>query len=679
MSTRRTTRATSKASSRAVSPAPSTATPRRTRRAGNEALPAVGLRQSTAYGHNTTAKPSRVSGPVVSDQINTVLNAIINTPHPNTTTRPASPTPVTDKSFGIESGLFYGAHVESSPASIPTPTRKSPEPPTTVSGVPSKHAAEIKAIEDLARTRLDKASNVGPTRKFFKNTTGSIWSFFTHFLALLWSSITALLSPGILKYCAICVIAFAAYHFYSSGRLPEIGPVISRVFPFNPRNPFEPDDLRVVNKRISDLEYDVARLKSSSDLDSRALTRLDELLPDLLVVKKDKYQNMIIPDDFWYALQEKIRSDDTLVSDRLETPGNIGSTISNKEFTKEVEKVAKASWDRYIKQNANYVKGIVGDEITDKFPRLAQEHQLATKEEVIELLRRSWDENSSNLQTELAQLSKKIAHATRSITKLQNNPGSLTKEEVQSIIADTLKKLIPNGQLGSLADANIRNALEESLARPNFFSKATGAVVDPVLTSSTYVFPGSDVWFPSRWMRAIIGNPITPPNPPEAALTRWEEFGDCWCSSSVDAEGYGPSIGVITGSSIYPEQVVVEHIPAKSTLEPGATPKDMELLAYIPDLDTYNAAKTLSEEFFADDIPETQAPYRFVHIASWTYEKDAESVQAFQIQVDMTSIGAEVNKFIVRAKNNWGGEKVPYTCLYRIRVHGETIPNSGDV
>lgn len=86
MSTRRTTRAASRqASSRAVSPAASvatTATPRRNRRAGNEALPAVGLRQSTAYGTNTTAQPARITGPVVSDQINSVLRDLL-TPDPH--------------------------------------------------------------------------------------------------------------------------------------------------------------------------------------------------------------------------------------------------------------------------------------------------------------------------------------------------------------------------------------------------------------------------------------------------------------------------------------------------------------------------------------------------------------------------------------------------------------------
>lgn len=82
MSTRRSTRATSKqASSRGASPAVSAAdfpTPRRTtRRAGNEPLPAIGIKTSTAYGTNTLAEPARSSGPEIAAQLDSVLGNIL--------------------------------------------------------------------------------------------------------------------------------------------------------------------------------------------------------------------------------------------------------------------------------------------------------------------------------------------------------------------------------------------------------------------------------------------------------------------------------------------------------------------------------------------------------------------------------------------------------------------------
>jgi hypothetical protein len=87
MSTRRSTRATSRqASSRGASPAISTAdipaSPRRASRrggsTGNAALPAVGLRTSTAYGTNTVPEPARAAGPQVGEQLNSILGEILN-------------------------------------------------------------------------------------------------------------------------------------------------------------------------------------------------------------------------------------------------------------------------------------------------------------------------------------------------------------------------------------------------------------------------------------------------------------------------------------------------------------------------------------------------------------------------------------------------------------------------
>ncbi len=76
---------------------------------------------------------------------------------------------------------------------------------------------------------------------------------------------------------------------------------------------------------------------------------------------------------------------------------------------------------------------------------------------------------------------------------------------------------------------------------------------------------------------------------------------------------------------------------------------------------------------------ETTLPYKYVRIASWTFNIESHSVQAFTVQVDMRSFGADTSHLVVRAKNNWGGDDVPYTCLYRIRVHGDIVPNRGDI
>jgi len=69
---------------------------------------------------------------------------------------------------------------------------------------------------------------------------------------------------------------------------------------------------------------------------------------------------------------------------------------------------------------------------------------------------------------------------------------------------------------------------------------------------------------------------------------------------------------------------------------------------------------------------EGSLPYGWIRIATFTYDQESsQNVQSFPVQLDMKALGASTNKIIVRSKNNWGGEQVGYTCLYRVRLHGE--------
>jgi hypothetical protein len=289
------------------------------------------------------------------------------------------------------------------------------------------------------------------------------------------------------------------------------------------------------------------------------------------------------------------------------------------------------------------------------------------------MIRQNWDENRKEVNLEISQLTKKLENASRQIQKLHHNPAGPTVKEVKAIAEDVVRKLLPHAQLEALARSNLQQTVNYGLSRVNHFSKGTGAVIDPHLTSPNYIFPSQDVWFPDRWMRAVIGNAIPAPRPPETALTKWDEHGDCWCSPSKDSDGFGPSLGVLMASKIYPDQVVVEHISPSAAIEPGAAPREMELLAYIEDMDLYNSFKAMSDDIFgAEPDSEIQDAYGFVRIASFTYDIEwNQNVQAFPVQLDMKALGASTNKIIVRSKSNWGGQNVGYTCIYRVRLHGE--------
>ena len=447
---------------------------------------------------------------------------------------------------------------------------------------------------------------------------------------------------------------------------------IGQFIPYSIAHPFDnfsPPEIKDIHRRLNRLEYQIARTKTNPEIDPKTFAKLEKLLPDALVVKKDKYGNLIIPDDFWHALQDKIRSDQTLISyesDGKSTSPGTGLSV------KDVERIAGKEYDRFMRTNQAKMTTVLGDELAKKFPQLLEENHIASKSEILQIIRQSWDDNQKDIKQEMNQMTKKLENASRQIQKLQQDPAGLTTREVKIIAEEVVRKLLPHAQLEALARSNLQQGVNYGLTRINHFSKGTGAVIDPHITSPNYVFPSQDVWFGNRWMRSMMRNPVPAPNPPETVLTRWEEHGDCWCSPSNEADGFGTSLGVIMANSIYPDQVVIEHISPSAALQPGAAPRDMELFALIDiTSDTYNSVKAVSDDLFGVDSDLT-LPSGWVRIAAFSYDlESSQNVQSFPVQLDMKALGASTNKIIVRSKSNWGGEKVGYTCIYRVRMHGE--------
>jgi len=258
-------------------------------------------------------------------------------------------------------------------------------------------------------------------------------------------------------------------HFYGFDLKHNIGQFI----PYSVAHPgdyFSADEISVINRRLNDLEYHVSLLKTrTADIDPRALSKLEQLLPDLMVVKKDKHGNSVIPADFWHALQDKIRSDKTIFSDH----GSKTTSIS----IKEIEAIAGKEWAKFLKANKaklGHLSGSDGTQYTHS--------EIVSKKDILEMIRQNWEDNSKDIKSEMNQLTKKIEHTTRQISELQQEPQGLTAKEGRHIAEDAVKKFLPHAQLEALAKSNLQGSANHGLTQLNFFSKGTGATIVPYLT-----------------------------------------------------------------------------------------------------------------------------------------------------------------------------------------------------
>jgi hypothetical protein len=332
------------------------------------------------------------------------------------------------------------------------------------------------------------------------------------------------------------------------------------------------------------------------------------------------------------------------------------------------------SAEKFFKSND--FKGKVIDGRFSHLMRNARNEDLVvSKAEAMDLIRDNWEVHQQVIKAEMATIQRELERVVGQISKVEDGTKSLA--EMENVARDVFNKVLPNAQLAALSKVNLRSNLNYGYKKINHFSPGTGAVVNARLVSPNFEFAEMQMGLLERRFRAWFLDPVPLPNPPSEALRKWEEHGDCWCTPVKDDTGFGSALAVIMGSNIYPDEVVIEHIPTTAALEPGSAPRDMELLAWIPS-DRRKDIEAVSNELFAEEIKNEKhnLPVGYVRVATWSYDTSApDNVQAFDVQLDMKAFALHTNKLIVRVRNNWGS--VDYTCLYRVRVHGEVVLTPG--
>ncbi|KAH8808848.1 hypothetical protein F5884DRAFT_858367 [Xylogone sp. PMI_703] len=741
MSTRR-TRSSSRATSvRGETPdvADITITParRRSKSAANtgRALPAVNAKHSTAYGTNTTSAPGSLINTKetkVGNVFQTILeadeareeeieaaggsnhpelpqrrpsrrgNSVLSSkggsiPPPDKTP-PPPPSSTGDKSFVNESGVFREVEVESSSVSAPSPE---PAPFPTIYEEDEEEEEDFyipvdqedpvdresieRELEELERQRQREIEEKKRARERAKVTSSkprvaSKLGSDIPSASQLWQSLPSISFRTFLTPLLILGILYLAYSLTPDDIGYSIGGYVGKYIPSNGRGSFFADkhvkELKDLRNRFKSLESQIATIEKQPHLTPDSIKYLESNIPDFVVVRKDRRGNLQIPTDFWKALHSKISGDTQLF------PPNHEKDKSSKKDT------TSRDWERFLDSNKVKVKGWVQDEIDKEFNKKKFQERLETafngdaiisRSEMIRLLKLQWADTTLDVKRELKELRNTIAPFTQYDKRITG-----VEKTVQSL-ESRFKAL----QLQALSQAHLNGKVNWGLRRVNHFSPATGAHIDIRHTSPNYVAPINNHNILVKTYFHLRNNPLPVPKGPEEALKDWDAYGDCWCSPAGNDNGWGASLGVYTGNAIYPDQVIIEHVPRPASLAPGAAPRDMELLAFIDDPEIYRAATEISTAIFPDDksSPHGLLPPGYVRLAKWTFDGEFPNpVQAFDVQIRLgevdkwTGVGLDKNvyreaattRLIVRALNNWGVNGVPeYTCLYRVRVHGD--------
>lgn len=338
---------------------------------------------------------------------------------------------------------------------------------------------------------------------------------------------------------------------------------------------------------------------------------------------------------------------------------------------------------------------------------------IVSRQEFLQHLQNSFVEHRLEIKGEIADLETHVVEAARvaasALSLAQNSPaeapplttgvagssGGMNKREVTSLVDQLVRRIISDVQLEAMARSKIKAHWDADLIQQiNFFTLHHGATINHHFSSPPYE-PTKSLF---GKLAGGSGNAGLAPGVPYAAaiFAPWEQDGDCWCGATKGSSrlrsssmrrshnGQGPTdIGIKLGLRILPQFLVLEHISPSATLDPGATPKDLEVWIQITDYAQQRPLQDWSMSQFPDtDDREPLFGFGFVKVGEFTFEatkaggvagSGSGEAQIFRLPPDLETLDATTDHIIIRAVSNYGDQD--HTCFYRVRMYGQHRPD----
>ncbi|XP_039188053.1 SUN domain-containing protein 3 isoform X3 [Crotalus tigris] len=182
---------------------------------------------------------------------------------------------------------------------------------------------------------------------------------------------------------------------------------------------------------------------------------------------------------------------------------------------------------------------------------------------------------------------------------------------------------------------------EDVVQMTDYALQSAGATIVQSRTTRSYHYPDGNY----SWMSLIIFPFV---KPPDVILQPSYHLGNCWSFPGSQAETV-----IRLAKEIIPRAVTIQHISKKvsPTDKISSAPKDFAIYGL------------KAEE-------EKQGTF----LGQFTYDMEGFLIQTFQLKNE----SSELMRYIkLKVINNWGHPK--YTCIYRLRVHGDPSSSKNSV
>ncbi|KAK4099196.1 hypothetical protein N658DRAFT_170780 [Parathielavia hyrcaniae] len=441
---------------------------------------------------------------------------------------------------------------------------------------------------------------------------------------------------------------------------------------------------------LTDNQYDDLKnyLEGRTATTETAVENLKSILPKVVSVRRDKDGKVLIADEFWKALRDRIEHDRSLLSldgksrisdkhwkaieQRLKDAGLLTKPLSSTDVERIVDKTAPASWEKWLEKNKRKVIEILGQA---KSPSKESDETVVSKDEFLREVNKRLAKSREEADGEMNSLRKELHGLISDVKKIAMSGGT-TRADTTKLINQVVDQEMTRrlAQVGNKAGAIGVDAIFRS--RVNLFASGNNAYADASLCSPAYKVTTPPVGS-KDWVKTM---PLRPQHFLEAgeALTPWSEPGHCWCAAVLgDRNRTNPAVlAVHLPQFVIPQHVVLEHIDPASTTDPLAMPRDVEVWAMFDEharkervLDWMTAQYPADA---ADPASKKLTDAGWAKIGAFRYEHRPQDggVYVHQLSRDLVDrVKAATDLVMIRAVTNYGAKD--HTCFYRVRLYGE--------
>ncbi|WFD23399.1 hypothetical protein MEQU1_002088 [Malassezia equina] len=405
-----------------------------------------------------------------------------------------------------------------------------------------------------------------------------------------------------------------------------------------------------VMRKLQQVERQAQEAEMAASDAKRALEPLKQLLPERMPVRYDGHSNKLFIDPaFWLELKK-----------RLPTAAHAQEPMPWADFVMEHRADLDAAMREVLRHQLD--SGDLLDRAS--FMQLMEAEMARAK---VDLSAR-FNEHAQDLQNDvLAKVRQQQAMYER--TGSWERPAAQDNTDV--------------GHVRQLIDAALAKFAADHIARPDFAQYSSGGRVVPSLTSPTHELqlPGRRIDGFTSMLSYLLPLPMRSGaqdthtlrgRMPVVALHHDTSPGMCWPFSGTHGQ-----LGIQLVRRIRPTAITIDHVPASLALDKQASaPRDMEVwgVADSPsDQEAISrwrltpAARAWSEE--PSPVPPSPA---HVFLGSFVYDAAGPPIQTFPLS-DAASAALSTGFRVVQVNvlSNYGMRD--YTCLYRVRVHGDPV------